>query len=381
MSPPRSTPAEEHELVALPTRAEARSLQRELCAWYHAEKRDLPWRRRRDAYGVWISESMLQQTRVETVIPYYERFLERFPDVEALAGAREEEVLALWSGLGYYRRARALHAAAREMVERHGGGFPEERGAALELSGIGPYTAGAVLSIAFGACEPLVDGNVARVFARLFGLAAPLGSPVLQKTLWRFAEALVPPGTSSGGGVDPGSWNQALMELGATLCTPKSPACPRCPLREGCTARAEGRVASLPAPPPRKERFEVELEMLLVRRSGRLLLVQRPPEGRMAEMWELPTRERVAAGGRPRLWSAEPVLAGLEAEGEPVAVLSHGITRHRIRARLLAGSFSGRGRSSRPGKAPAWRFVEEDQLEGLALTGLTRKALRAGSRA
>ena len=381
MSPSRSTPAGAHELVALPTRAEARGLHRELCAWYHAEKRDLPWRHRRDAYGVWISESMLQQTRVETVIPYYERFLERFPDVETLAGAREEEVLALWSGLGYYRRARALHAAACELVERHGGRFPKERGAVLELSGIGPYTAGAVLSIAFGAREPLVDGNVARVFARLFGLAAPLKSPVLRKTLWRFAEALVPPAAKPAGGVDPGSWNQALMELGATVCTPKSPACPRCPLRERCTARTRGRVASLPAPPPRKELFEVELEMLVVRRSRRLLLVRRPAGGRMAQMWELPTREVVGAGSRPRLWSAEPVLAGLESGGEAVAVLSHAITRHRIRARLLTGSFSGRGGSSRPGVAPSWRFVKEDGFEGLAVTGLTRKALLALNRA
>ena len=361
-----------------PTAAEFGSVRRALLRWYDAHRRDLPWRRTSDPYAIWISETMLQQTRVETVIPYYERFLARFPDVSALAEAEEDEVLTLWSGLGYYRRARALHAAACEIVAQYGGVFPRERGSVLGLSGIGPYTAGAVLSIAFSDREPLVDGNVARVFARLFGFEAPLRSAPLEKLLWRFAEALVPAG-------DPGAWNQGLMELGATVCTASGPKCARCPLRKHCCALAEGKVESLPVPAAKKPVLDVELELLLVERPSGVLLVQRPARGRMASMWELPTREVVSKPGTARLWpeayrppSCEPLPREAAGRGNGEAtLLKHAITKHRIRARLVPGRFAGRGRASARAAECDWRFADATERQDLPLTGLTQKALRA----
>jgi A/G-specific adenine glycosylase len=238
--------------------ATVNAFRRALPRWYRRHKRDLPWRRTRDPYAIWISEAMLQQTRVETVVSYWRRFLELFPNVATLAAADERDVLAAWSGLGYYRRARALHSAARAIVERHGGEFPSDANHVRELPGIGPYTAGAVLSIAFDQPEALVDGNVARVFCRLFELDAPHESPALKRELWNLARRLVP---QDGGA---GEWNQALMELGATICTPRSPSCASCPLERRCKASANGRVLELPRTKTRRAPIEVELEARLV---------------------------------------------------------------------------------------------------------------------
>jgi A/G-specific adenine glycosylase len=380
-------PRIELDLAPLPDPAEIRWLHGSLCDWYHAFKRDLPWRRRSDAFAIWISESMLQQTRVETVIPYFERFMARFKDLAALAEGEEEEVLALWSGLGYYRRARALHAAAREIMEFHGGVFPRERGALLGLPGVGPYTAGAVLSMAFGASEALVDANVARVFARVFALEAPLRSPALEQALWRLAEALVP--AEDGGsqdaqkGVDPGSWNQAVMELGATLCTPKSPRCQLCPLQERCEARARGRAEELPLPAPRRPLVAVELEMLLAQTGERTLLTRRPPGGRMAGMWELPTREIPNARGETHLWEADFLTSALPGGctpiGEELSTLRHAITHHRITVSLRRATLDPSGAQVRARDGSTWRLAAGDDLASLALTGLTKKALRAVS--
>src|SRR5262249_2371378 len=196
-------------------------------------------RRRRDAYAVWLSEIMLQQTRVETVVPYFERFLAKYPTVMALAAADLDEVLSLWSGLGYYRRARQLYATAREVTERYGGPFPGQAAELKKLPGIGDYTAGAIASLSFGQREPLVDGNVARVFSRLFGIEEPIQSPEGVKQLWALARRLLPEQR-------PGRFNEALMELGAMVCTPRDPRCDVCPVREGCAARATGRALELP---------------------------------------------------------------------------------------------------------------------------------------
>ena len=195
-----------------------------LLGWYRRHKRDLPWRRTRDPYAIWLSETMLQQTRVETVIPYYERFLARFPSVQALAEAAPDEVSKLWSGLGYYSRARNLHAAARKVVDGYGGELPSDVAALQELPGIGRYTAGAVASIAFDRAAPIVDGNVARVLARLLDLRDDVSAPATQQRLWAEAEALAR-------GPKPGDLNQSLMELGALICTPRAPKCLLCPLR------------------------------------------------------------------------------------------------------------------------------------------------------
>ena len=218
------------------------ALRRSLLAWYRRHQRALPWRASRDPYRIWVSEVMLQQTTVAAVQPYYEAFLARFPDVRALATARVEDLLALWSGLGYYRRARHLHAAARAIVERHAGRFPRELAQALALPGVGPYTARAVLSIAYGVAEPVVDGNVRRVLARLL---------LLRGRAWRDERAFHAPAAELLAKRSPGDWNQAVMELGATVCTPRAPACPACPWRRSCAARAQGLQEQLPERKPR----------------------------------------------------------------------------------------------------------------------------------
>ncbi|MCK6445194.1 MAG: A/G-specific adenine glycosylase [Planctomycetes bacterium] len=342
--------------------AEIRALRRELVAWYAVAQRDLPWRRTRDPYAIWISEAMLQQTRVETVIEYWRRFLARFPDARTLATAREDDVLGLWSGLGYYRRARHLHAAAKALVERHGGEFPREPTLVRELPGVGAYTAGAVLSIAFDAPEPLVDGNVARVFARLFELDAPLGSKELDRELWALARRLVP-------GSGAGEWNQAVMELGATVCTPKNPRCDACPLARRCRARATSRQGELPRPKARRAAVDVELDVLFVARGRDVLCVRRAQGGRMAGLLELPTIER-AQGGHARLHPTEHAGGIVFRVGEVLGSVRHTITHHRIRATAFVG------RAPHRELPPPYEWHASDQLDRLALTGLARKVLR-----
>ena len=342
-------------------RFDVRRLNTELQAWYRKHGRDLPWRRSRDPFAIWVSEAMLQQTRVETVLPYWERFMASFPTAADLARASEDEVLARWSGLGYYRRARALRRAAMALVERHGGEFPRARESVLALPGIGPYTAGAVLSIAFDLPEPLVDGNVARVFARLFELEDELGSSRLQRRLWELAGELVPDQGA-------GDWNQGLMELGATVCLARSPRCGDCPLSAACRARAAGRAEELPRPKPRRAPVDVELLVLVVRAGETVLLERRPGEGRMAGMWQLPTVER-AAGAAALFPESFPAGADLR-QGEELGQVRHAITHHRIRARVSAGELGG------PAVAPlCWTRAVD--LERLPLTGMTRKILRA----
>lgn len=256
-----------------------------LLEWYRRVRRDLPWRRSRDPYRIWISEIMLQQTRVETVIPYYNRFMELFPTVDKLADAPEEQVLKAWEGLGYYSRARNLQTAAREIVERHGGMMPDTPEGVRGLRGIGPYTAGAVLSIAFNKPEPAVDGNVMRVLSRYFELEEDIAKPSTRIGIEKLAKSLIPEGTA-------GDFNQALMELGATVCTPKAAHCLPCPVMEFCGARLAGRVEELPvkakAKPPRPERRAVALIEGTGENAGRILVRQRPEGGLLARLWELP---------------------------------------------------------------------------------------------
>src|SRR5512136_569268 len=222
-----------------------RALRRALLGWYARRRRALPWRGVRDPYRIWVSEVMLQQTRIATATPYYHAFLGRFPTLAALARARPADVLEAWSGLGYYRRARSLHAAAREVVREHGGRVPDDPAAFERLPGVGRYTAGAVLSIAYGRPLPALDGNAARVLSRLEALPATMRDPAGARRLWALAAARVPADR-------PGDWNQALMELGATVCTPRAPRCAACPLRRHCRALALGRVDRLPPPAVRR---------------------------------------------------------------------------------------------------------------------------------
>jgi len=244
-----------------------------LIAWHARHGRhDLPWQNTRDAYRIWLSEIMLQQTQVTTVIPYYARFLQRFPDIRTLATAPVEDVMALWSGLGYYARARNLHACARAVVDAHGGTFPNDAAAIAELPGIGRSTAAAIAAFAYGARGAILDGNVKRVLARCFGIEGFPGEKKVETRLWQLAESLLP-----SNGIE--TYTQALMDLGATVCTRGKPDCARCPMNGDCVALARDRIAELPAPRPRKSVPKRSARYLILRHEGRVLLEQRPPAG------------------------------------------------------------------------------------------------------
>ncbi|SFT04041.1 A/G-specific adenine glycosylase [Paenibacillus sp. BC26] len=257
----------------------------ELLKWYLANKRVLPWRMNRDPYRVWVSEIMLQQTRVDTVIPYYERFMEKFPTAAALAEAPEPEVLKCWEGLGYYSRARNLQAGAREVLSLHGGIVPDDKEAVAALRGVGPYTTGAIMSIAFNRPEPAVDGNVMRVLSRYFCLEEDIAKPSTRIGIEKLAASLIPEGSA-------GDFNQALMELGALVCTPKSPGCLTCPVMMHCEGRMAGKEHILPiktkAKPPRPETRLAAIITGSGAHEGKLLVRQRPESGLLAQMWELP---------------------------------------------------------------------------------------------
>jgi A/G-specific adenine glycosylase len=264
--------------------------KRRLLAWFAARKRDLPWRRTKDAYRIWLSEIMLQQTRVAAVVPYYKKFLARFPNVQALARARADAVLSQWAGLGYYSRARNMHRAAKEIVALHGGFFTREHDAALALPGVGRYTAAAVLSIAYGERLAVLDGNVARVLARLGAVRGDLRAPALWRKLGDTAQELLAENA-------PGDWNQAMMELGATLCTPKSPRCAECPVTGWCCAQKLGIAGQLPAARTKPATVQVTLAaaVLLDPRGRTLLVRQTSVDGALfSRMWQFPALETTA---------------------------------------------------------------------------------------
>ncbi|WP_126425351.1 A/G-specific adenine glycosylase [Brevibacillus marinus] len=282
---------------------------RDLLAWYDQAKRDLPWRSNRDPYRVWVSEIMLQQTRVETVKPYFENFIAKFPTVEALADAAEEEVLKAWEGLGYYSRARNLHRAAREVKASYGGRVPDTLEDISRLAGIGPYTAGAILSIAYDKPEPAVDGNVMRVFARLLLLEDDIGKPKARNKISELVRQAMPQERA-------GDFNQALMELGATICLPRSPHCLTCPVFDYCLARKEGVQELLPVKGKPAQPRPVELVVAVIRRGDRWLINKRPAQGLLAGLWEFPMFEQ-----EHRLVDAEWLAAQTEARlGLTVAV-------------------------------------------------------------
>ncbi len=358
-----------------------RKFRSRLLGWFRRHQRDLPWRRTRDPYRIWLSEIMLQQTRVAAAIPYYQRFLERFPDVESLARAKEEEVLRRWAGLGYYSRARNLQRAAREIVARHGGEFPLEFAAALALPGIGRYTAAAILSIARGAPHAVLDGNVARVLARLEALRGDLREPRRWRALQSSADRLLDTG-------HPGDWNQALMELGATVCTPRAPKCPLCPLSASCRARQLGLAEILPE--KRRKRITVKIHLaaaVFLDPAGRTLLL--PPAspkpasraGQHSElsvlfsrMWHFPAvavRKNARAELRRFLQTLRGAQAASGAKFLPLRPLRHAVTYREITisAFLVRIEELPRVRSG--------RVLPLDKLHTLAVSGLTRKIARA----
>lgn len=254
-------------------------------------RHSLPWQATRDPYRIWLSEIMLQQTQVATVIPYYERFVARFPDLPALAAAHEDEVLALWSGLGYYSRARNLHAAARTVIGEHAGVFPDVPETIARLPGIGRSTAAAIAALAFGHACAILDGNVKRVLARHAGISGWPGERKVELTLWQLAASRLPQSAVE-------SYTQGMMDLGALVCTRGAPACARCPVSEDCVARIENRANELPTARPRKALPEKEVQMLLLVDDGRLLLQKRPPRGIWGGLWSLPELPAHADAGR-----------------------------------------------------------------------------------
>ncbi|PZD95074.1 A/G-specific adenine glycosylase [Paenibacillus sambharensis] len=328
----------------------------ELLGWYRSVKRDLPWRENRDPYRVWVSEIMLQQTRVDTVIPYYKRFMDKFPTIRHLAEAPEEEVLKCWEGLGYYSRARNLQAGAQQVVSEYGGSVPDDKTAVAALKGVGPYTAGAIMSIAFNRPEPAVDGNVMRVLSRYFCLEDDIAKPSVRTGIERIAAALIPEGAA-------GDFNQGIMELGALICTPKSPGCLICPVMAECAGRLAGRELELPvktkAKPPRPELRLAALVEGAGPHAGAILVRQRPESGLLARMWELP--HVLAPGGG----SAGPVAAGSAAAAGPVR------GRRRSTAALDAPAAAGEAAAS-PGANREARMA----LMGRALAEEARLLIR-----
>lgn len=335
-----------------------------LLRWYRRRKRDLPWRRTTDPYAIWVSEAMLQQTTVAAVVPYWERFLHRFPDVAALSRASEDEVLAVWSGLGYYRRARALREGALAVMERHGGRVPDDAAALRELPGIGRYTAGAIASLAFGREEPVVDGNVARVVSRW--LAARERGAALDRTLWEVAGILVR-------GPRPGELNQAVMELGATVCTPRSPACEACPVRTLCRARALGRQESFPPKRSVARPREVAAAAAWIERDGAVLVVRKPAGGVLRGAWDLPAIS-VADGADPRRALAALVRRhhGLAVRLDgPAGRIRHAILAERLTVDVFPGSVRG---AASDGDSHRW--IPTDSWERAAVSSATLKIAR-----
>lgn len=335
------------------------SVRRKLLRWYREAKRDLPWRRTRDAYAIWLSEVMCQQTRVDTVIPYYEKFMARFPTMKALAAAHEDDVLGLWSGLGYYRRARLLHQGVREVVAKYNGKMPEDPVARLALPGIGRYTAGAIGSIVFGRAEPIVDGNVVRVLSRLFAVDDP-NERRREERLWQLAEELV------GAGKDPGDFNQSLMELGATICSKSNPACSACPVRGECEALRMNRVQALPIAKRRKAP-EVVHYAAVVARKGQKVFLTRGEKSLFSGLYNLPMAhgDSVSAA-REALRSAGLSTKGkLSRTGELEHVLSH----RRMRVTVYeADNVSAAARSSA-------ELVDQRTLSKKGISRLTTRVL------
>jgi A/G-specific adenine glycosylase len=335
----------------------ARALRRRLLAWYDRHgRKDLPWQRSRDPYRIWVSEIMLQQTQVRTVIPYYERFLKRFPDVETLARARLDSVLHHWTGLGYYARARNLKQAAETIVCAHGGRFPRDIESVAALPGIGRSTAGAILAFAFDQRHPILDGNVKRVLARLHAIDAPVTQRDAGKLLWTLAEAYTPTARVA-------DYTQAIMDLGATLCRPRTPECVRCPLASGCRACLTGHPENFPVRSARKTLPVKATTMLMIRDArGRVLLVQRPPSGLWGGLWGFPECD---APGQAARYSRDRLGVRVRA-GKPWPVVRHPFSHFRLDITPLPARLAGAADTLRETAPAVWFDPARPDARGLA---------------
>ncbi|NQT17807.1 MAG: A/G-specific adenine glycosylase [Planctomycetes bacterium] len=355
----------------MPDAAWRRRFRQRLRTWYDRHARDLAWRRNRDPYRIWVSEIMLQQTQVATVGPYFERFLKSFPTIAALARADEQDVLRQWEGLGYYRRARQLHQAARILVEEHEGRFPRDGQAVRRLPGIGRYTAGAILSIAFDAREPILEANTSRLFIRLLAYRQDPATAAGQRLLWAMAQDVLPRR-------DVGRFNQAMMELGSQVCLPRAPRCSACPVTPLCRAFEQGAQTDIPPPkakPPLETRHEAAL---IVRRRGRVLLVRCPDGGRWAGLWDFPrfqVHAQAASTRRRELVDNVLQQTGMTVEpGKHLKTLKHGVTRFRITLDCYEAEYV----SGPNGKTDAarMRWLRPADLEAYPLSTTGRKLSR-----
>lgn len=329
-------------------------VRRQLLRWFDRHARDLPWRRTRDPYAIWVSEVMLQQTQVATVIPYYERFLSAFPTLAALAAADEQDVLRHWAGLGYYRRARDLHRAARHLATDHAGRIPNDPAVLRALPGFGRYTANAVLSQAFDQRLPILEANSRRVLCRLHAVRGDPQQSTVQAYLWRAAEELLPLKRV-------GAFNQALMELGALVCTPTRPQCARCPLARRCAAYQAGIQDAIPVRGKRATTVQVDEIAVVIERAGKVLLVRRPDDGRWAGMWEFPHIEREPM--EPIADAAHRLLTSLGLRGQvrsELAAIRHAVTRFQIT--LTCVKVRWRGGQCTGGSYTESRWVEPAAL-------------------
>ncbi len=352
------------------TGPDMKNITRRLLAWYDKNHRDLPWRKTRDPYAIWVSEIMLQQTQVDTVMPYFRRFMKRFPTIRSLARASREDVLKAWENMGYYARARHLHEAARHLVQDHGGKLPATPEGLLALPGIGAYTAGAILSIAFEKSVPAIDGNVRRVMSRLLALRRPLREPSVQKKIEKTVQALMPQDR-------PGQFNQAMMDLGATVCLPRNPACGRCPLAGSCLARTRGLQHDIPAVPKRAALPHRDVTAGIIRKNGRVLVVRRPEKGLLGGLWKFPGGMR-QDGLSLQQGLRQSVLGELGIEvtvGRKLLSVDHGFTHFLV----TLHAFSCRHLKGMP-KAldcAGWSWVSIDGLKNLAFSKADRMIIRS----
>jgi A/G-specific adenine glycosylase len=345
------------------------SLHDRLIAWFEANKEDLPWRRSRSPYHVWLAEIMLQQTQVATVVPYYERFLSQFPTIETLAEAPLGEVLKAWEGLGYYSRARNLHRTAQIVTQVYSGEFPSHLDDLLKLPGIGRYTAGAIASLAFGLDVAVLDGNVIRVLTRLFNLADDITLASTRQRLWHLAESLLPTSRA-------GPWNEGLMELGRRVCTPRSPACSACPLAELCEARRLGMAEERPVKPARVKTPHYDVTAAVIRREdGCMLIAQRPLGGMLGGLWEFPGGKRETGESLAECLTREiREELGVEvAVGPQITTVQHAYTHFRITLYAFACTLL-RGEPQALGCAD-WAWVTLDELDRYAFPVTDQKII------
>jgi len=345
-------------------------IRRTLLSWFEGAARTLPWRSDPRPWRVWVSEIMLQQTRVDTVIPYFERFMTRFPTVDSLAEAPLDDVLALWSGLGYYSRARNLHRGASEVMTEHGGVIPGTVEGLRSLTGIGRYTAGAIASIAFDRPAPILDGNVIRVLSRLFDLEADVGEAGTQRILWAWAELLVDPES-------PSHFNQGMMELGALVCSPREPSCGECPWEERCLARVRSTLADRPVKTRKTRTKKVAMVSVVVRDlEGAVLLARRPEKGLFGGMWETPGEEVMENRPSPLDVLHEQMALTAEVVGGPGKV-KHVLSHRTLDIAVFACRVAEVAPPVDPQDHTDARWLMPDELDAIGVGSLTRKVLAA----